>query len=96
MLWDVPEGTQLMIFVGTNLELIASYGPLPARWFAAWESFQQVAAKLDEGFEPPGWGTFSKVQPGVMIRLSFQKPDGSLQAYMDFEKIEALMWGYTQ
>jgi len=93
MLWDVPPHTQLLIFIGTNVELIASFGPIPARWFSAWESFQQVAAKIDQGLEPPAWGKFDFVHPGVMIRLRFDG-FGTSRPPEGYEKIEAVMWGY--
>lgn len=95
MLWNVPDGAQLMIFIGTGAELIASVGPLPARWFTAFESFQQLAAKLDQGLEPPGWGTFNKVYPGVMIRLRFEARRGETLNEKELKKVEAVMWGYS-
>lgn len=92
MLWDVPHGATVDIFVGRDLELVVEYGPIPARWFTAMQSFAQVARAVDEGLEPPAWGKWDVVQPGFFIRLRFAARDGSR---LDARGIQALMWGHA-
>jgi hypothetical protein len=92
MLWGVPDGACVNVFVGRDLELVVEYGPIPAKWFAAFESFAQVAAAVDAGKEPPGWGKWDVVHPGLFIRLEFSTRDGQR---LDAREIQALMWGHV-
>lgn len=98
MLWGVPDGACVNIFVGRDLELVVEYGPIPAKWFAALDSFAQVAAAVDAGKEPPGWGKWDIVRPGLIIRLEFSKHNALSRldgGRLNAGEIQALMWGHA-
>ncbi len=84
MLWDVDHAQLEMLTIGAHHELLCSFGPLPARWFTAAASFEQVAKAVAEGKEPPSWGSWSAVFPGQLVRLVFDRK---------LDAPQAVMWG---
>jgi hypothetical protein len=86
VLWDVPPDAKVLAFIGTQLQQAVTYGEVPARWFAHWRSFAEIARAAQDGIEPAGWGHWDSVHPGVMIRLRFSVP---------VPDVQALMWGHT-
>lgn len=87
LLWDVPGKETVRAFVGTDMQLEATFEPVPARWFAHWRSFSEILRAIAEGLEPPGWGEWNLVYPGVIIRLIFSEPIA--------RDVQAVMWGHT-
>lgn len=86
MIWDAPPGAEVVhIVAGPRLELVATLGPVPARWFSIAQSYEQVAKALDEGQEPPAWAEWNFLDVGqyLAIRLELNgrrlAPDGALQ-----------------
>jgi len=85
MLWNA-EGLQVSAaYVGTNLELVCGFGSVPAAWFATQQSFEAVVAAQKAG-DAAGWGHWSVVHPGVLVRLQFDGPAAH---------VRALLWGLT-
>lgn len=71
MIWDAPAGAVVEhCLIGINLEIVATIGPVPARWFSMQQSYDQIAKALDEGAEPPGWNDWRAIDVGQAIRLS--------------------------
>lgn len=91
MLWGVGDGVCVQPFVGTDYQLIASFGSLPARWFTTAQSFAEIVKMLDEGKQPPSWGQWKTVTPGVRISLRFLDQDGAPLVVVP--TTQALMWG---
>lgn len=87
LLWDVPGSETVRAFIGTDQQNSVSFEPVPARWFTHWRSFAEIARATSEGHEPPGWGEWSLVRPGLMIRLVFSAPIA--------RSVQAVMWGHT-
>lgn len=85
MLWDVGLTTIRVMLIGTNLEQVCALNSVPARWFTMADSFAQVAKLVDEGKEPPGWGDWSIIYPGVIARLHFDTAPPP--------EAQALFWG---
>jgi hypothetical protein len=87
MLWDV--GTlqlEAIVLGGRPDQLTVSWGRVPARWFTVAQSFEQLAESVLKGVEPPSWGNWDPLYPGVRLRLVFDGPaDG----------VQALVWGLT-
>lgn len=93
MIWGVGAGDVVRIAtIGRDHQLSVSFGDLPARWFSTWQSFADIAKAVDEGKEPPGWGEWSFVQPGLQIRILLSHPD---PGRVFGPSVELLMWGYT-
>jgi hypothetical protein len=88
--WGAPPGAMLAFATcGQQLQLVASLGSVPARFFASGDSYEQIAKQLDAGAEPPAWCDWDPVEPGVYIRLTFTELDGKpLQT-----AVELAMWG---
>jgi hypothetical protein len=82
LLWDVGRASLQMLTIGTNSQLICSFGPLPARWFTTADSFDAVAKAVASGKQPAAWGSWDIVQPGVLVRLHFDEPVPLAQAVM--------------
>ena len=53
LLWDVGATQLEMMLIGSNLELVCDFAPVPARWFTLADSFAAVAKAVQEGKEPP-------------------------------------------
>jgi hypothetical protein len=86
MLWNVGDLQVAAALIGTNLQLLCSFGKVPARWWSTQQSFDDVVRALAEGKEAASWGTWGTVHPGVLVRLQF---DGDASA------VRAVMWGLS-
>jgi len=102
IIWGAPSDARVQLFVGMDLELATDVTPVPARWFAHYESFADIVKKLDAGEAPPSWGTWDPVRPGVHVRvLMTAKPrDGEPYRTRDFSAdeihaIDLLLWGHS-
>ena len=82
LLWDVGRLSLDLLLIGNDLQLMCSFGPLPARWFTTADSFDAIAKSVADGKEPPAWGDWSAVLPGVLVRLRFDGPAPNAQAVM--------------
>jgi hypothetical protein len=91
LLWGCPPGALLESFmIGPDLQIVASYAPVPARFFQAGDSYEQIAKLLDEGKEPPNWCDWSVIEPGQHVRLAITLDGKKLGAA---QLIECCMWG---
>ena len=86
MLWDVGTLQLEAMVIGRDDQLVVSFGRVPARWFTVAQSFEQLAASVLGGVEPPSWGEWDPLYPGLIVRLVFDGPTDGLQA---------LMWGLS-
>ena len=90
LIWNPPPlSTVSCVITGQN-QLVASFEPVPAQWFATAKSFEQLAAEVAEGKEPPAWCTFSVVEPGQTIEIAVQSGGVSLSPA---DQVELVMWG---
>lgn len=86
MLWDVGTLQLEAMTIGRDDQLVVSFGRVPARWFTVAQSFEQLCESVLQGVEPPSWGTWDPLYPGIRVRLVFDGPaDG----------VQALMWGLS-
>lgn len=93
IIWGAPRGAVVMAFVGCNLEGVAGYGWVPAKWFSSCESYEQIRAKLDAGVEVPDWMTWDDCMPGIAIRIEVRDGSDSARALGPADGIELLQWG---
>lgn len=82
MIWDAPPKSSVQIMIGCDLQLVVDVGPLPTRWFSSFQSFEQIAKAIDEQKEPPAWGTWRAVEPGMRIMLRIEPASEDLQLVM--------------
>jgi hypothetical protein len=91
MLWNADHLEVEAAIIGTQHQLVASCGRIPARWFSTAQNFEQVAKALQEGKEPgQGWGAWDSVYPGSLVRLTFTAP-----VDLFLPRVQALMWGHS-
>ena len=90
--WGAPPGTMIdQALCGPQLQCVAAYGRVPARFFAFGDSYEQIAKKLDEGSEPPNWCDWDPISPGSRARLIFTEADGTRLPLNT--PLELAMWG---
>lgn len=53
LLWDVGTAQLEMMLIGSNLELVCDFAPVPARWFTLADSFAAVAKAVQQ------WGEYT-------------------------------------
>lgn len=86
MIWGASYyATVRHILIGAVPQLVAGIAPIPARWFASSQSYEQVWRAHREGKDPPGWGDFSIVYHGMTVKIEIE--DSS------FDGVQLLMWG---
>ncbi len=85
MLWNVGYLQVEAALIGTDLQLVCSFGKVPAAWFATQQSFEAVVLAQRAG-DAAGWGHWRTVHPGVYVRLQFDGPAAH---------VRALMWGLS-
>lgn len=91
-IWGAPPGAVVQqALVGNDLQLVASFGDVPARFFAMGDSYEQIAKLLDQGKEPPAWCDWDVAHPGMFIRVRLCASGKSQVAL--YEGIELAMWG---
>lgn len=91
--WGCPAGSTIAACHcgGHKDQLLASYAPIPARFFGNFRSFQQLKAMIEAGEEPfATWGSFRSVMPGQMVRVMINDASGK---GIGPEGIELAMWG---
>lgn len=87
MLWGAEELNVEAVVIGHQPQLAVSYGQVPALWFMGSQNYEQVVAAHAEGKEPgQGWGSWDDLYPGLLVRLSFDRPARG---------VRALMWGHS-
>lgn len=92
IIWGAPPQTTVeLLKVGNKGQLLVGYGTFPARWFAQGDSFAAISKMVDEGKEPPAWGTWDTAEVGNIIRVSLLSKKGKPLGPDD--GIELLMWG---
>jgi hypothetical protein len=75
-IWNTPPGSVVACaLIASNLQITCSWGPVPARFFAFGDSYEQIAKKLDEGCEPPTWCDWDPIQPGANVRLDIRNAE---------------------
>lgn len=88
--WGAPPGAMVTAStIGMQLQIVAAYGPVPVRFFASGDSYEQIANKLDAGEEPPAWCDWDPITPGNAARFEFVDQRG--QPLTD--PIELAFWG---
>lgn len=88
LLWGELRGVGLTMAVHNYHHLVkVSFEPVPARFFATGDSYEQIAKKMDAGAEPPAWVDWNAVAPGEYIRLYFDGLSSALAS------VELCMWG---
>lgn len=94
IVWGAPAGAMLeMATIGRDMQLAVSCEPVPVRFFAMGESFADIAKKLDEGIQPPAWGNWDAVVPGVRARIRIVDRNG--RGLGPADGIELVMWGFA-
>lgn len=93
IIWGAPAGATVMAYVGCNLEGVAGWGGIPAKWFAMGDNYEQMRAKLDAGVEVPEWMTWDTVGPGIAVRIELRDRDDSARALGPRDGIELVQWG---
>jgi hypothetical protein len=86
MLWDVGTLQLEAMVIGRDDQMRVSFGRVPARWFTVAQSFEQLAESVLAGVEPPSWGHWDPLYPGLLVRLVFDGPA---------DDVQALMWGLS-
>lgn len=87
MLWgELDDAEVTHVKIGRDYQLVATWGPIPARWFSMAKSYEEVMKAFEEGKDPPGWGEFNVIQLGmhVEVLIDSKKKLGPTQI---------LMWG---
>jgi hypothetical protein len=71
MLWDLPDPKARIrqCLIGQNLQIVASWSPVPARFFTMGQSYEQISKLVDEGIEPPSWCSFDVVNLGLALKV---------------------------
>lgn len=96
IIWNAPPKAIVSAFVGTTVQLITSYPPIPAKWFGSFANFQQIAKMIEEDKEPAAWGDWDTVSPGMYIRIQIiaDKASDMTNSYLGPDQgIELCMWG---
>lgn len=91
MLWDVGTLSLSATIIGRDEQISASFRSVPARWFTVAQSFEQLEKAFREGIEPPAWGSWDVMYPGLICRLHFDAP----LVLSGFHNVQAVMWGLT-
>lgn len=70
MIWGVPDdGDVTHIWIGRRLQVVATLGPIPAKWFSMAQSYEQIEQALKDGVEPPSWPDFDVVMVAQEVRV---------------------------
>jgi hypothetical protein len=89
MIWDAPLTASVRAAViGTDIQLVAAFGDIPARWFAFGDSYSQIKEKMAGGLEPPAWGDWDAVNLGSRVRIELVQDDGK-----PVKEARLIMWG---
>jgi hypothetical protein len=91
-IWGAPPGASVLFFVGVNIEGLASYGQVPAKFFAMGDNFEQIAKLLEAGKEPAAWITWPALDPGTIVRVRIHAR-GHGDPLGEKDGIELGMWG---
>lgn len=93
LLWGIssPEPT-IECKIRAHMQIQASYAAVPALFFACGESFEQVAKKMAEGYEPAGWCTFHPIEPQARAEIIINHNGNSLGPR---DGVNIVMWGFA-
>lgn len=87
MIWNAGELQVQAVYLGRNVEVLCSFGKVPAAWWESARTFEAVVSMLANGQQPgAAWGTWSQIYPGQQVRLEFDGPAAH---------VRALMWGHS-
>ena len=93
-IWGAPDGATVEhAFVGSRLELVCALGPVPCKFFAFGNSYEQIAKLLDQGSEPPAWCDWSPLELGAAIRITIRPRDDRADVLGPEHGLELAMWG---
>lgn len=91
-IWGAPAGARLIqALIKCDQQVSMSHAPVPARFFAFGDSYEQIAKLLDEGKEPPTWADWDVIELGSRVRITLESVDNKLLTPAD--GIELVMWG---
>lgn len=95
LIWGVEAGDEVThVIISGTAQLLASWGPLPARWFAMGDSYEQIAKMMEAGKEPPKWGTWTTVEPAMSVQLQLANPHDPARE-LGPPAVEVVMWGHA-
>lgn len=87
MIWGAPDDAEVMhVKIGRSPQLTATWGPIPARWFSTFQSYEEVAKAIEEGKMPAGFGHFDVIQRGMTVEVHIQSKE-------KLPPTKILMWG---
>jgi hypothetical protein len=96
ILWNAPEMSVVeTLLIGNSLELVAGIGPIPAKWFSIYESYEQIWESQLDGKEPAGWTEFHTVSIGMIIKLRMSAHKDFPVSKEAWDKVQVLMWGLS-
>ena len=94
MIWDAPERSAVeLILIGCIPQIVCTVGPIPAKWFSSFDSYEQVWEAHERGKEPPGWGDFQIISVGMTCQVRMIPPKDLKVSESDWSKVQLLMWG---
>lgn len=94
VIWGAPEHAVIhQCLAGTNLQIVASWPPVPAAFFAMARTYEEIAEKWADGIEPPAWCTFDPIEPGCQMRVTLASAEGNPLGPSD--GISLCMWGVS-
>jgi len=104
LIWGAPAGAVVdYALIDTCEQVRAGPSPVPAKFFATGQNFEQLAAQLDAGNEPPVWIHWPKLLPGMRCQVFVRDGRGDRSAVSHTQKygaalgpaqgIEIVFWG---
>lgn len=95
ILWGVSEGMKISQYrLSQQLEVLASWDPVPAQFFTMAKSYEQLAELVESGILPPSWCDFSWCDVGQLIRVELQDPHG--ERLKEPGLVQVAMWGTSR
>lgn len=92
MIWGAPAGSVVDVYIGTELQAVAAWGGIPAKWFAFGDSFEQLGKLIAEGKEPPAWCEFKAAEPGIRVAVHVHSHENR-QGFGPLQGVQLCMWG---
>lgn len=94
VIWDAPPGALVQqAQIGMDHQVKVSHAPVPARWFASGDNYQQIAEAIAAGKDPPGWCSWKVMYPGLRMQLTLMTSDG--RPLGPESGVELCMWGLS-
>lgn len=92
-IWGAPNGAELrQALVGATMQLVASWGGIPCKFFSYGDSYEQIAKLVADGKEPPAWCAWDIVHVGMTVQLYIEHNGRALGPN---DGVEVVMWGHS-